>query len=143
MNRLILLFVLLFSSGAVFAQTKQEKAVAEAVEAFRKALIDADSAQLDQLTDRRLSYGHSSGVVESKQAFMDKLLTGKSDFISIALEGQTIVVSGKTAIVRHGLNAVTNDNGKAGEVHLLVLLVWEKQRSGWKLLARQAVKKPA
>ncbi|MEK7226911.1 MAG: nuclear transport factor 2 family protein, partial [Bacteroidota bacterium] len=34
----------------------------------------------------------------------------------------------------------TNDGGKPGEVHLLVMLVWQKQGGKWILLARQAVK---
>ena len=35
----------------------------------------------------------------------------------------------------------TNNDNKPGEVHLLILLVWQKQHGQWKLLARQAVKK--
>jgi hypothetical protein len=46
------------------------------------------------------------------------------------------------AIVRHKLNATTNDSGKPGEVHLLVLLIFQKDHKEWKLLARQAVKIP-
>ena len=38
------------------------------------------------------------------------------------------------------LNAKTNDGGKPAEVHLKVLLIWQKGKSGWKLLARQAIK---
>jgi ketosteroid isomerase-like protein len=50
-------------------------------------------------------------------------------------------VKDKTAIVRHNMAAKTNDNGKPGEVHLHILLVWQKQHGNWKLVARQAVKK--
>jgi hypothetical protein len=34
----------------------------------------------------------------------------------------------------------TNDNNKPGTVNLGVLLVWQKQKGQWKLLARQAFK---
>lgn len=129
-----------FFMQATNAQSKQETAVANAVEQLRKAMVDADSVMLDNLTMDELSYGHSGGHVDDKKEFVQKITSGKSDFISINLSEQTITLSGKTAVVRHKLNAFTNDNGKPGEVHLLVLLVWQKTDGKWKLLARQAVK---
>lgn len=129
-----------FFMQATNAQSKQETAVANAVEQLRKAMVDADSVMLDNLTMDELSYGHSGGHVDDKKEFVQKINSGKSDFISINLSEQTITLSGKNAVVRHKLNAFTNDNGKPGEVHLLVLLVWQKTDGKWKLLARQAVK---
>jgi ketosteroid isomerase-like protein len=51
------------------------------------------------------------------------------------------VINKHLVIVWHTLSAKTNDGGKPGEVHLYVMLVWEKQQSQWKLVARQAAKK--
>lgn len=124
----------------VKAQDKNEKAVTKAVENLRKAMIDADSVMLDKLTDAKLSYGHSSGHIDNKTAFVGKIVSGKSDFVTMELSEQTIVVNKKVALVRHKLDAKTNDNGKPGDVHLFVLLIWQKQHGSWKLLARQAVK---
>jgi ketosteroid isomerase-like protein len=87
-----------------------------------------------------LSYGHSGGHIDDKKEFVEKLASGASDFVTIDLSDQTISVSGKTAVVRHKLNAKTNDGGKPAEVHLLVLLIFQKDHRQWKLLARQAVK---
>jgi ketosteroid isomerase-like protein len=126
-----------------FAQTKDEKAVAANVESLRKAMVDADKLTLEKLTDEKLTYGHSGGKIEDKPTFVNNIVSGKSDFVSIELADQTIAVTGNTAIVRHTLNAATNDNGKAAEVHLYVLLVWVKDGGQWKLLARQAVHVPA
>ena len=103
-------------------------------------MVDADSVALDKLTADELSYGHSSGFVEGRAEFVEKIASGKSDFVTIELSEQTISISGKTAIVRHVLNGTTNDGGKAATVKLKVLLVWQKEKAGWKLLARQAVK---
>lgn len=122
------------------AQSKDEVAVGAAVEMLNKAMVDADRIELDAMVSEALSYGHSSGFVEGKQAFIDKIVSGKSDFVSIILSEQTINIQGKTAIVRHILKAQTNDGGKPGEVQLKVLQVWQKEGKGWKLLARQAVK---
>jgi Domain of unknown function (DUF4440) len=141
MKRILLitgLAVLLFQ--ITFSQTKKELAVAAKVEQLRNAMIDADSSVLAALVDEQLSYGHSGGAVDTKKDFVSKIISGKSDFVSIELKDQTIAISGKVAVVRHKLNAVTNDNGKPGEVHLSVLLIWQKLHGEWKLLARQAVK---
>jgi hypothetical protein len=125
-----------------FAQSKDETAVSTAVETLRKAMLDADKATLEKCTAAELSYGHSSGKVETKAEFVDALATGKSDFVSINLTDQTIKVVGNTAIVRHTLQGETNDNGNRGTVRLFVLTVWQKQNGQWKLLARQAARPP-
>lgn len=132
--------VFLFASLQVSAQNKQQTAVANAVEQLRKAMVDADSVMLDKLTSEQLSYGHSSGHLDDRIIFIQKIVSGKSDFVTLEFAEQSILISKNTAIVRHKLNAVTNDNGKPGEVHLSVLLVWQKRHGQWKLLARQAVK---
>lgn len=126
-----------------FAQDKQERKLAEVVERLRTAMINGDRAALEDIASEKLSYGHSSGVIENKPEFVEKIASGKSDFVTIDLADQSITVSGKTAIVRHKLSAKTNDGGKPGEVNLLVLLVFQKENKTWKLLARQAVRPPA
>lgn len=138
-------FVFLFIMAALFqmdavAQSKKEKAVAQAVESLRKAMVEADSASLYSLTKNELSYGHSSGRVEDKASFIRSLTSGASDFVTIELSDQTVKVVDKMAIVRHVLSAQTNDNGKPGTVKLSILTVWEKDWGKWKLLARQAVR---
>ncbi|WP_229688884.1 nuclear transport factor 2 family protein [Puia dinghuensis] len=138
----MLLSTLLMSIAVVpvIAQTKDEQAVASAVEALRKALIDPDKATLDALVTDELTYGHSNGNIQDKAAFEEALLNKSSDFVTIDLTNQTIKVAGNTAWVRHILTATTNDGGKPGSAHLSVLLIWVKEKGQWRLLARQAVK---
>lgn len=136
----LLATVLLLATGATASKGQDKRKVEEAVEALRRAMVAGDSAQLDGLTDNALVYGHSGGKAEDKQAFIHSLTSGASSFVSINLVGQTIALHGKTAVVRHELNAVTNDNGKPGAVRLVVMTVWVKNKSRWALLARQAVK---
>ena len=40
-------------------------------------------------------------MIEDKNEFVEKLVSGKSDFVTIDLTEQTISISDKTAIVRH------------------------------------------
>ncbi|WP_345245332.1 nuclear transport factor 2 family protein [Nibrella saemangeumensis] len=119
---------------------KDEQAVAQAVERLRKAMIDPDKATLESLTVRELSYGHSNGLVEDQDAFIQALLNKSSDFVTIDLTDQKITVVDKTAWVRHKLMAETKNSGTPGQAKLSVLLVYVKQKNDWKLMARQAVK---
>lgn len=122
------------------AQSKTEKELITAVEKLKKAMVDGDRSQLEALVEDQLSYGHSSGKLENKAAFVESIASGKSDFVNIDLTEQTFKLSGKTAIVRHNLFANTNDGGKPGTVKLGVMLIWQKEHGQWKLLARQAYK---
>jgi len=127
-----------------FAQSsKQITEVTQATEQLRKAMVDADTITLKKLTLGELSYGHSSGKLQTKKEFISDLATGTSDFVSINLTDQDVKVVGNTAVVRHILTAATNDKGKGpGITKLGILLVWVKNKTQWQLLARQAVKVP-
>lgn len=142
-KRTCIFFFLMLLAMLTFAQTKEERAVARVVEKLRKAMVDADKTTLQSLVSDKLSYGHSPGYVEDKKVFVENIINGKSDFVSIDLTDQTISISDNNAIVRHKLDAVTNNDGKPGEAHLLILMVWQKKAGRWILLARQAVKQPA
>jgi len=141
MKKIFCLFVLCYVlSVASFAQSADEKQVAAAVETLRKAMLDGDKSQLEAITASELTYGHSSGKMEDKAAFVQALVSGTSDFVTINLADQTIKIVGNTALVRHHLTGENKDGGKPGTVNLGVLLVWQKQQGKWKLLARQAFK---
>ena len=122
------------------AQSKEEKAIGQAVEQMRLLMINPDKAKLEALAVDQLTYGHSTGKLEDKAAFVEALTSGSSDFVNINLTDQTITVVDNTALVRHKLSADTANDGKPGKANLSVLLVWIKQKGSWQLLARQAVK---
>lgn len=141
MYKIMVAIAIFINAGATAnAQSQAEKKVTKAVESLRTAMINADKNALENLVADKLSYGHSGGAVDDKKSFVEKIVSGQSDFVTIDLSEQTISISGKTAIVRHILKAKTNDGGKPGEVNLRILLVWQKEDGKWKLLARQAVR---
>jgi hypothetical protein len=119
-------------------QTGKEGAVSAAVEALKKAMIAADKSALDKLAAAELSYGHSSGRLENKSEFIEAIVSGKSGFTAIELEGQTVNVVDKMAIVRHMFHATQRKSGD--KVKLYNLTIWVQQQDQWKLVARQAAK---
>ena len=141
MKKLILISALfLLSFTFVNAQTADEIKVTETIETLKKALIDADKAILEKLLHEDLSYGHSSGLIETKAMLIESLVSNNSDFKTIDLTEQTVKVVGKTAIVRHKLFAETANKGIPSTAKLNVLLIFTKVKGEWKLLARQAAK---
>ncbi len=144
MKKYLICFALISFSN--WAQTKsvskEEMAVANRVEVFRKALIDPKTSELKGLTSKDLSYGHSSGVLQNQDVFVEKLLNGESDFVTIEFQNQSIQVTGDVAIVRHNLAAHTKDSGVEKDIKIGNVLVWQKQKGKWLLIARQAFKLP-
>lgn len=129
----------LFTGFVASAQSKDEKEVSEAIEKLRKAMIDGDRQMLENITAEQLSYGHSSGKIDTRVSFIEDLATGKSDFVSITLSEQTITMSDNIALVRHKLMGEMKDStGKISPINLYILLVWQKQKGKWKLVARHA-----
>ncbi|RZK47784.1 MAG: nuclear transport factor 2 family protein [Pedobacter sp.] len=142
MKKYLFLIFLLSATIMVNAQTADETKVVQAVEKLRLAMISGDRTALQNIASEKLGYGHSSGKLEDKATFVETIASGRSDFVTIDLKNQIVKVSGKTAIVRHELQAKTNDNGKPGEVHIGIVLVWQKEGKDWKLFDRQAYKLP-
>lgn len=142
-SKRFLTLIFFLASLSLLAQKKEEQAVADAVKQLNQAMIDGNNMTLDQLTSEKLSYGHSSGLVEDKNTYITSIIDGTFGFASIDLTDQTIEVVDNVAIVRHKFSAATDDKGRQpGSVRLSVLQIWQKQKGKWCLLARQATKLP-
>ncbi|MCB0687470.1 MAG: TIM barrel protein [Saprospiraceae bacterium] len=107
---------------------------------FHKAIIDADSVGLANLTTEELTYGHSSGAIEDQNLFITNLVSGKSDFAKIDISDLDITVKGEVAWTRFNMAADLVSEGKINPINLKMLYVWTKEYGIWKLLARQAVR---
>jgi hypothetical protein len=126
----------LLPSAPGLADTADET-VDKSVEALRRALLEADKSQLEKLTAEQLSYGHSSGRVESKAMFVDGVMTRKAIVKSLTFPEVTVAMAGDAAIVRHLWESQSETDGKPTSTKIGVLQVWQKQNGNWKLLARQ------
>jgi hypothetical protein len=141
------IFAILLFQFSGFAQnsskSKDETDVAARVETLRQAMIDADGAKLKELSSPALSYGHSSGKLENQTAFVEKIAKGESDFVTIEFQNQTIEILDNVAVVRHNLAAHTKDGEVEKDIKIGVMLIWQKQKNKWLLIARQAYKLPS
>jgi len=127
------------SSYGQSANSEKEN-VSNTVNALYGAMVDPNKQILELYTTDDLSYGHSSGTLEDKDKFIDEVLNGSFDYLSIIPDNQTINISGKNAVVRHLFKAKGSIDGKVTDVQIGVLMVFQKKNDLWKLLARQAYK---
>lgn len=137
---LILMILLQFSVLAQKTNSKEENAVSSQIEILRQAMIDADGAKLKALTSDKLNYVHSNGNFQNQAEFIEGIVSGKSDFVSIDFQNQSITIQNDVAIVRHVLSAHTKDDGIDRDIKIGIMLVWQKQKGKWVLIARQAYK---
>jgi len=133
----------LLLSGSAGAQAGDEAVVTQSVETLRKALLEADRAKLEQVASAQISYGHSDGRVETKEQFINVVMTRKQVVKSLAFPELKVAVVGNAAIARHIYLGESELDGKATTTRIGALQVWQKQDGSWKLLARQGFRLPA
>jgi hypothetical protein len=145
MKKHIFLFFLIPLLGTrieVSAQSKDTQNVSRAIDGLVVAMIAADKDMLNPHLSDALQYGHSSGLIQDKDGFVNEVVS-KAPLVyqSIEREKEVIRLSKNTATVSHIL-VIKGKNPAGDPVNLRIgnMMVWEKQKSGWKLLARQAYK---
>jgi hypothetical protein len=130
----------LLHSAALALPPDPAVAVGQAVEAFRKALLEKDQSQLEKLSAAQLSYGHSDARVQTQAEFIDGVMTRKAVVKSLDFPELKITLAGDAAITRHLYVSESETDGKQNSVRIGVLAVWQLRGGNWLLLARQAYK---
>jgi uncharacterized protein DUF4440 len=133
----------LLLTGSADAQAGDEAAVTAAIESLRKGLLEPDKAKLEQVTSAQLSYGHSDGRVETKEQFINAVMSRKQVVKSLDFPELKVSVVGNAAVARHIYLSQSELDGKPTTTRIGALQVWQKQDGGWKLLARQGFRFPA
>ncbi len=138
---LAIFLISVFGIVTCFGQNKDISAVQKALETLRIQMLNPTESGLSEISHPRLTYGHSNGKIENQKEFMDAFLTGLSDFTSLDFSDVKIEIVGKTAVVRHIMIGESLDKGKQpAKINIKVMLVFTKDKAGWLLLGRQAVK---
>lgn len=135
--RSVFLVILLFFCAAGYSQ-KDDLLVNQSID-FHKKLIVKDKALSDYL-DQDLTYGHSNGWIETKQAMLDNLISGRIKYFNIREDSLTSSIDQELGWVRFVADMNVELDGKQSNLKLKVLEIWRKKNGVWKLYARQAVK---
>ncbi len=137
---LILLSAAVLSAAGT--DSKPEKDVLAAMEAWKQATMKKDGAALEKLLHKDLSYTHSSTKNETKADVIKSVTTGKSSVEAIEFSGTTVRVYGNTALVKGKVDITNKTDGKSTTSNLDILHVWVKGSQGWQMVGRQAVRLP-
>lgn len=132
---------LLTVSYAAEPQTKE--AVAALDKAWAAATVKGDAATLNKLLAEDLNYIHSTGLIDSKKMFIDKLQNGQQKYFKLQHEGMEVRLYGPTAVVtatamvESSSKGVNNAPGRLRFMH-----VWYYSKGAWQLVAHQSLRIP-
>lgn len=115
------------ASSQIHPSAPNDPALGRAVEALRKAIFEADQAKLAALTATELSYGHSTGLMQNREQFINGVVNRKDVAKSLDYSEVQTFVAGDVGVARHRWVGDNELNGKPIHVDIRVLLVWQKQ----------------
>ena len=146
MHKIILAFslvtLLTFSSKAQQNNSAIQTEVMMKMANLRNALLSKDSVVLSNLLADDASYGHSSGLIQTKAELIRSVMSGEQDYKSIEPSNINVRIYDNTGVVTINLKVNLNYQNKPLDMNLAATLVWVKISGEWKLVARQAVKLP-
>ena len=99
------------------------------------AMVEADLDALDRLCADELSYGHSSGVRDTKAEYSAKVRSGYYRYLAVEHPVERVEVLGDTAIVVGRMTADLVVDGARKTIDNLALAVWTRTGTRWRLLA--------
>jgi ketosteroid isomerase-like protein len=128
-------------SHGVSAQTPAaEQAVRQVEDRRIKAMIDDDFATLEAVLADDLTYGHSSGLADTKASYLDTLRSGKTKYLTFDRAPSVVRVYGDTAIITG--TATLSLRGQAAPFTLRYTLAYVKREGQWRMVAWQSTRLP-
>jgi ketosteroid isomerase-like protein len=118
--------------------------IAAREDALYRAMIERDFQTLRSLLSDDVWYVHSTGVAESKEAYLAAVANGRYDYERIASRNVTIRVHAETAVTTGEVEMSVSAAGEPKRlIQLLFTLLWVRQAGRWQLLVRQATRMPS
>ncbi len=142
-KKFFVLLLLILSGQFVFGQSKDEiQVLANSRKLHQTVFGTKDSATLEELFAKTLTYGHSSARFQTRSEAIDGIIHNMSTYTDTSMRGYQVLMSDDdAAIVRYNMRETeTNGEGKISPLNLGIMLVWVKEKGKWKLFGRQAVK---
>jgi hypothetical protein len=104
------------------------------------AMIAGDGAALDCLFAGDLVWIHSSGLVEDKVTFLDRLCSGAGRYVAIALSDEAVRIYDDVAVVTFISKTTVEARGESRVIDNLNTDVWIKKGSAMRLVSCQSTK---
>ncbi len=128
---------LMLTAGALWGS---EAEIRKAESEWASAVKSRDLAALEKIYTDDLIYAHSSGVVETKKEYMERLKSGLQRYETVSHESVRVAMHGDTAVALSILRMTGQSNERKFNDHLMMTHVWVKQGGVWRLAAHQTTK---
>jgi ketosteroid isomerase-like protein len=117
--------------------------IESALQDLYRAMLAHDIAALDALLTDDTVYVHSTGLAETKTAFLQGVRDGLYEYQVVRPISERIQQSGDIAVVYTVLDF---QGGPRGQTHppvtLITTLVWALRDNAWRMTVRQATRLP-
>ena len=122
--------------------TNLKASLLEAEEARRQAMLDSNTQKLDALMAISMTYTHSSGITDSKQAYLQLLSSGTVKYETIDFGDLQVKLIGPVGLITGTMKASLMRSGTRKRIATAYLAVWESTNGDWVLHAIQATSLP-
>ncbi len=120
-----------------------DNALPTAIQALYQAMLAHDISALDALLADDAVYVHSTGLAESKTAFLHGVRDGLYEYQQVQPDTPRIIRAGDLAVVYTTLDFRGGPRGQAHPaVRLITTLVWTCHANTWRLSLRHATRIP-
>ena len=136
-------FLLLIAPTALAGpRPSAEQALVAADSARMEATVAGDFAALELALADDLTYGHSSGQVQSKPEFIADLRSGARRYRALTAVDSTARAYGCAGVVTGTSNAEVETEGRTLSLMLRYTATYAQRHGRWVLVAYQSVKLP-
>jgi|SRR3984885_1539997 hypothetical protein len=102
-----------------------------------RAMLDGDTAVLDELCSDDLIYTHSKGDHDDKRSYLHKVGSRHFTYLEITHPADRILVADGAALVTGRMTAKVSVAGRIVRVDNRYLAVWVREHASWKFVAYQ------
>ena len=135
--------ILFIVVGLGMAADKSAEAVKAAEKSWASATVADDEATLRQVLSDDLTYTHSTGETDTKQAFMDNLKSGVRKYHKVNHDSMDVRLYGNTAVLMATAHIETSQKGgNPAPARLRFIHVWVLKQGRWQLAAHQSLRLP-
>lgn len=120
--------------------TEELAAAVRAAEQRRcAAMLTNDVAALDAILDPRLQFAHATGMVDSKEAYLTKMMSGRIAYVCIEWTEDVVTqLAPDVALLTGRMATDVKVEGVPKALRNRVMSVWSRTDGTWRLIAFQS-----
>jgi ketosteroid isomerase-like protein len=134
--------ITLLAGLGVLQAASAEDEVRKAETDWAAAVVARDYAALEQILGDQLIYAHSTGVVESKSEYVEKLRSAAQKYDGIEHFSTNVKTYGEAAVAHSKVRMKGQSGSEPFDNQLMMMHLWVKQGGRWRLAAHQTSKLP-